>query len=679
MASTPKKSAGDNMPSVPFSYAQAAKGLSSTTNSSSAPSKVPSESATPAKSLTAAHPTPSETPSSMAWSDEVESKIAKEDLPHIAERSFNPPSLLEGLAGSEQTNGLADPLSPEPSLSTTSTLVKDDDTASIPNASSESTWENKSQGSQSGGRSNDRIDIHQKKGKRQGKESPKPKEAKEAKDLKDVPAPVPLPTPLHDAPIPSVNIWKQRAEKFASVPKSAAEPPTNGVTNPAAATGRSTSQPTSTSTTKDVPQPSKKERNSGVNGGHKSTSGSQEKPNRSSSLPNGHASASAKPPPPPVGDQELWPTPELAQDDERKKAQGKQEKGPTTAPRPHGKNEWKVVEYTPTVVFNTPVPLLNARRGGRGGGRIGKESGTRSGSSAGAGSGNNEKDDSAHGNLANGENSKKESSAKSKRALSTDAQTAANADRSNSGAAAHADKDGHAQESGSTTRQSSSQHNTFPRSGPGSKQRQNKKADLSVLAEKRAASAILSPTKGSSVAAEQNAITASPTEGMFLFSLDAAWLPTNHIHAEADKSLDSAADAQSNSRSSPNDRRSSNSGSVSKPERGETRSRGGIRGGRNGSQSSQHAHTVRFPFLPVSMTRSWIIFPLFDPACRYQILTHVTSNRGVFVAPVHVHSQYRQTQFSIVISTAMGHPQQVSHPYRRIYHQASMNNFQCSL
>jgi la-related protein 1 len=86
---------------------------------------------------------------------------------------------------------------------------------------------------------------------------------------------------------------------------------------------------------------------------------------------------------PPVGDASFWPTPQVAQGEEIRKAQEKTEKTDKTekgdkspATRPHGKEKWMPVPYVPTAVFNTPLPSAGRRggraaRGGRDGGRSG--------------------------------------------------------------------------------------------------------------------------------------------------------------------------------------------------------------------------------------------------------------------------------------------------------------------
>ncbi|KAI9819735.1 MAG: hypothetical protein M1826_001088 [Phylliscum demangeonii] len=64
---------------------------------------------------------------------------------------------------------------------------------------------------------------------------------------------------------------------------------------------------------------------------------------------------------PPVGDVRSWPTPNSARDEEKKKAQGRQDKTEkdrvaAASSKPHGKEKWTPVPYTPTVIFETPLP-----------------------------------------------------------------------------------------------------------------------------------------------------------------------------------------------------------------------------------------------------------------------------------------------------------------------------------
>lgn len=71
-------------------------------------------------------------------------------------------------------------------------------------------------------------------------------------------------------------------------------------------------------------------------------------------------------PPPPPGDAISWPTPDSAQEEEKKKLQDRSEKGDKDRPsttKAHGREKWVPVPYVPSAVFNTPLPP--SRRGGR--------------------------------------------------------------------------------------------------------------------------------------------------------------------------------------------------------------------------------------------------------------------------------------------------------------------------
>ena len=87
--------------------------------------------------------------------------------------------------------------------------------------------------------------------------------------------------------------------------------------------------------------------------------------------------------PPPVQNATLWPTPETAQDEEKKKATDKgdradKEKAFVINAKPHGKEKWTPVPYTPSVIFETQL-TTSSKRGGRPG-RGGREMNGRGGS-----------------------------------------------------------------------------------------------------------------------------------------------------------------------------------------------------------------------------------------------------------------------------------------------------------
>ena len=77
--------------------------------------------------------------------------------------------------------------------------------------------------------------------------------------------------------------------------------------------------------------------------------------------------APASVPLPPPGDAVSWPTPDTAQDEEKKRSQEraeKAEKEKTTASKPNSKKEWTTMPFVPSAVFTTPIP--QSRRGGGG-------------------------------------------------------------------------------------------------------------------------------------------------------------------------------------------------------------------------------------------------------------------------------------------------------------------------
>lgn len=85
----------------------------------------------------------------------------------------------------------------------------------------------------------------------------------------------------------------------------------------------------------------------------------------------------------PVADATTWPTPENATFEEKKRFQAfdKSEKSEAKSPasKAHGKNKWEHVPHVPTVKFNTPLPPVATRRGGKGPGRGGRDGNARGG------------------------------------------------------------------------------------------------------------------------------------------------------------------------------------------------------------------------------------------------------------------------------------------------------------
>lgn len=340
-----------------FSYAQAAKGMSTPVPSS----KPTSGTATPAKEpiSTAMNGSATAVPS---WADDAEADsvavqptaTANEAQPQTASNTTQPTQATEITSVS----------SPDLGASSVSTVTKDDDVSSLPNASSESTWDNKSQASTSVDKSVEPVE----------KTSEKVKKGKNA-----------VVKPLQDAPLPAVNIWKQRAEELKTKVQKPSAPLANG-------SAHGTSAKKADTEGKGRGKGQDEERNS-----HGRKDG-RDGESRKKAFDKDAKQAANVLPPPPNRDQESWPTPDTAIDENRKKAQdkGDKERKESTSTASHGKHEWVKVPYTPTVVFNTPLPnAANPRRGGRPGGRGGSQTGGRP-------TGQSEKDTSA-ATVANGE------------------------------------------------------------------------------------------------------------------------------------------------------------------------------------------------------------------------------------------------------------------------------------
>ncbi|KAJ5151937.1 hypothetical protein N7492_010232 [Penicillium capsulatum] len=166
------------------------------------------------------------------------------------------------------------------------------------------------------------------------------------------------PKELKAAPLPSVNIWQQRKEAQEAKTK----------TVPASTSGKSASAKADDGQQESTKAASKKKGPDGVQDGTKDRKKTEGGKARDEALP-------------PVADASLWPTPQVALGEEKKKAQEKTDKPQATDKSPvnrsHGKEKWMPVNYVPSAVFNTPLPSAGGRggrratRGGRDGGRGG--------------------------------------------------------------------------------------------------------------------------------------------------------------------------------------------------------------------------------------------------------------------------------------------------------------------
>lgn len=328
-----------------FSYAQAAKGVSTPTTTS----KPTSGSATPAKDAkTGSGSDANSSPANWAEDNETESRP---EQPAGAGEA-RPERSASTAAKSSQPADASNVSSPDLGASSSSTVTKDDDVSSIPNTASESTtWDNKSQASTSVEKSAEPVE----------KTSEKVKKGKNA-----------VAKALHEAPVPSVNPWKLRADEMKSkVPKVAP----NGVSQ--GPNGAQAKKSDSIAQDKAVNGDSRnKSRSEGASGRRDVKGDADVRNGAKGRFPEKDTKSTLSVlPPPPNRDQESWPTPDTAIDEDRKKAQEKGDKGEKAEKeRKDGtstsKQEWVKIPYTPSVVFNTPLPnAANARRGGRPGGR----------------------------------------------------------------------------------------------------------------------------------------------------------------------------------------------------------------------------------------------------------------------------------------------------------------------
>ncbi|KAF2869705.1 hypothetical protein BDV95DRAFT_608547 [Massariosphaeria phaeospora] len=381
MATPARRTGNETAAPVPFSYAQAARGKPSATASPAPPRKPSSGSATSAKDSNAAPSTP-HVLSVASWADDAEAQDSSADGASTVRVEPRAASPVSKEAESVQPPATSAVSSPDLGASSSSTVTKDDDVASLPNGSSESTWENKSQASTS-------VDKSAEPTENLG-DMPKGKEIERASSKS-----------LQEAPIPAMNFWKQRAEeaKLKATHKGSAPKPASAVSTPQTTNGVPQGPPgAAAKKTKGTDMPDVKD---------KPSTDSRVKPReeekstqlRRDTKPELDLDKSKKGtkarfqekeprvaptvlPLPPDRDQESWPTPETAVDEDRKKAQekGEKERKESMSAAPHGKQEWKKVPINPTVIFNTPLPTAaSSRRGGRGGGRGGAQNGGRNG------------------------------------------------------------------------------------------------------------------------------------------------------------------------------------------------------------------------------------------------------------------------------------------------------------
>lgn len=370
-----------------FSYAQAAKGISSPVSVS----KPASGSATPAKDDVSKAPTTSIAQVN-SWADDAETESSTEQPTTNGESQTSASKPTNAAQSGESMEASTPDLD---SLSA-STVTKDDDVSSQPNMSSESTWDNKSQASTSVDKSVEPVEKTSEKADKgpKGKKGKKNDKAEKEKEVEKEPA-----KPLVEAPLPTVNIWQKRANEQKTKAKPVTAPLANGAAKKSGSEGRPTNA-----------ESKPKGREEDKQALRKDTRGDAEKKGTKGRPLEKDAKASSAMPLPPTQDQESWPTPEIAVDEDRKKEKEKEKERKDSAPSAaSGKQEWVKVPYTPSVVFHTPLPnAAGSRRGGRPGGRGGAQSGGRPAGFGANGVAQSEKDAPSSDALSNGEQPKRE-------------------------------------------------------------------------------------------------------------------------------------------------------------------------------------------------------------------------------------------------------------------------------
>lgn len=433
MSATTSKPAAEPASAPPaFSYAQAAKGRSSSGTAPNQTEKlVPSQESTTNDPLPLTMTEPAQSPAAPDAVNQGEAK-AEEMAPgesmvngtSATERQSEQSSskatspLPQGEATAQSQTLTSTPSSPSFGTASTSTLPKEDDISSAMNASSDSTWDKQSQTSHGP----EKLATHGGGEKENEKESEKEKGQSWEKEMAK-------PASLKPAPPPALNIWQQRKEAQEAKAK-ASSLSSSQQTLKAQSTGGGTGLPTgpsnvpSASTVDQAKLDSRRKGRSSISQADEMPTSSTILTNKRKGLdgrdkareegnildiqtckalgncfadgnkvtrrgmlrPGQFADTTTEPraplAPAPAEDPTSWPTPDTAQDEEKKKVVERGEKGDkekNSAAPPRGKDKWIPVPHVPTAIFTTPLPLAARRSGGRPA-RGGKEGLNRGGS-----------------------------------------------------------------------------------------------------------------------------------------------------------------------------------------------------------------------------------------------------------------------------------------------------------
>lgn len=165
---------------------------------------------------------------------------------------------------------------------------------------------------------------------------------------------------LFEAPIPSINIWRQRAEahlaKAKPSPMNPAEQATNGSPKPDVSPKVAENGVPAAGQRDSIPN--------GVKSHRKSVDAPRPERNASRGSRVADKDASRGDVPPSVADTTAWPTPETSiQDDKKKPAEksdrpDRPEKDASEDSKPRQKGKWVTMDYVPSVNFETQLPQM---------------------------------------------------------------------------------------------------------------------------------------------------------------------------------------------------------------------------------------------------------------------------------------------------------------------------------
>lgn len=364
--------------STTFSYAQAARGP--------APSALP----TPPLAATSAPPSVSS-----LSKDDAQSTTAPSSQDSIASDLHEPlkPAQADAETIVRNTEAVSAPVDVSSTVApattqTAETAVVEPVTSSNESVMADSAAQTSStSGSQAGEQHKGKNSRKASKNRSQGGEKDaKPAEAEE----KEIPKPT-----YHEAPIPTVNPWQQRAQARSALNSTKSQSSAVNTTKPA-----------------DSRKPAPTSHEDSANGDGASGSRNIRRPSeatrgnsdaarrgglRGNRLSDRDARAVQAETMPSVKDSYSWPTPVTAASAEDGKPKSKQEKSDeqnasdNSAPlKPRAKRDWVPMPIQPSVVFQTPMPTRGGPKS-RGGARGGREVNSRGGHAAASGSSPTEK------------------------------------------------------------------------------------------------------------------------------------------------------------------------------------------------------------------------------------------------------------------------------------------------